>query len=302
MVWSSDPGKCLDDSTPQSAPPPPAVKLEVEEPLDEKRVRLHKRARDASTSYEQYNNVLREPGLLGLLPRKSPSLADMIQMMLSQAKTGKTLCFTSSKGSEVGEQSDFSASSSSLSKIKASNLLPSLLRIGTWECVSRYEGDLVAKCYLAKHKLVWEIIEGSLTSKIEFYWFDITTIKAVFFEGGHGTLDTVLERPPLFFQATDPQLRKHTLWQATRDFTNGQAYIHKMHLLQCPQTLSSKNLEELIDCDPHLKILSQQHDIILESPYFNPRYSVSEDQSDSKSHINDVIVRVSVLAGYRSTP
>ncbi|XP_042401041.1 uncharacterized protein LOC121991083 [Zingiber officinale] len=256
MVWSSDPGKCLDDSTPQSAPPPPAVKLEVEEPLDEKRVRLHKRARDASTSYEQYNNVLREPGLLGLLPRKSPSLADMIQMMLSQGKTGKTLCFTSSKGSEVGEQSDFSASSSSLSKIKASNLLPSLLRIGTWECVSRYEGDLVAKCYLTKHKLVWEIIEGGLTSKIEFYWSDITTIKAVFFEGGHGSLDTVLERPPLFFQATDPQLRKHKLCQATRDFTNGQAYIHKRHLLQCPQTLSSKNLEELIDCDPHLKILS----------------------------------------------
>ena len=91
-------------------------------------------------------------------------------MMLSQAKTGKTLCFTSSKGSEVGEQSDFSASSSSLSKIKASNFPPSLLRIGTWECVSRYEGDLVAKCYLAKHKLVWEVLEGGLESKIEFHW------------------------------------------------------------------------------------------------------------------------------------
>ncbi|XP_042401046.1 uncharacterized protein LOC121991087 [Zingiber officinale] len=173
MVWSLDSSKRRADSTPHSAPPPPAMKLEVEEPLEEKHVRLHKRARDVSTSYEQalYNN----------------------------AKTGKTLCFTSSKGSEVGEQSDFSASSSSLSKIKASNFPSSLLRIGTWECVSSYEGDFVAKCYLAKHKLVWEVLEGGLKSKIEFYWSDITAIKVVFFEGSHGTLDIVLARSPLFF-------------------------------------------------------------------------------------------------------
>ncbi|KAG6499868.1 hypothetical protein ZIOFF_039667 [Zingiber officinale] len=178
MVWSLDSSKRRPDSTPHSAPPPSAMNLEVEEPLDEKQVRFHKWARDMSTSYEQglYNNVLGEPGPLD-----------------------KTLCFTSSKGSEVGEQSDFSASSNSLSKIKASNFPVSLLRIGTWECVSRYEGDLVAKCYLAKHKLVWEVLEGGLKSKTEFYWSDITAIKAVFYDGSHGTLDIVLARPPLFF-------------------------------------------------------------------------------------------------------
>ncbi|KAG6523572.1 hypothetical protein ZIOFF_013433 [Zingiber officinale] len=237
MVWSLDSGKRRADSTQHSTPPPPAVKLEVEEPLDEKRVRLHKRIRDASTSCEQalYNNVLGEPRPLCLRPRKSRSLADMSQMMLSQANAGKTLCFTSSKGSEVGEQSDFSASSSSLSKINASNFPTSLLRIGTWKCVSRYEGDLVAKCYFAKHKLVWEVLEGGLKCKIEFHCSLL-------------------------------QLRKYFL-----------------------KTLLSKNFEKLIDCDPQLKILSQQPDIILESPYFNPQYSVLEDQSDSKSHINDFI-------------
>ncbi|KAG6521467.1 hypothetical protein ZIOFF_018588 [Zingiber officinale] len=61
------------------------------------------------------------------------------------------------------------------------------------------------------------------------------------------------------------------------------------HLLQCPQTLLSKNFEKLINCDPHLKLLRQQPDIILESSYFNPEYSVLEDRSDSKSHISDVI-------------
>ncbi|KAG6527407.1 hypothetical protein ZIOFF_009506 [Zingiber officinale] len=217
MDWSSNSDKRRADSTQHLAPPPPAVKLEVEEPLDEKRVHLHKRARDASTSCEQtlYNNVLGKPGPLG-----------------------KTLCFTSSNGSEVGEQSDFSTSSSSLSKIKASNFPASLLRIGIWEHVSRYEGDLVAKCYFAKHKLIWEVLEG-----------------------GHGTLDIVLARPSLFFRAADPQPRKHT----------------------------PKNFEKLIDYDSHLKQLSQQPDIILESPYFNLQYSVLKDQSDFKSHINDFI-------------
>ncbi|KAG6521472.1 hypothetical protein ZIOFF_018593 [Zingiber officinale] len=104
------------------------------------------------------------------------------------------------------------------------------------EYIHRYEGDLVAKCYFAKRKLVWEVLEGGLRSKVEFNWSNFTAIKAVFFEGGHGTLDIVLARPPLFFRATDPQPRKHALWQATRDFTNGQEYIH---------SLSTNKVEEL---------------------------------------------------------
>ncbi|PNX98201.1 hypothetical protein L195_g021443, partial [Trifolium pratense] len=30
---------------------------------------------------------------------------------------------------------------------------------------SRYEGDLVAKCYFAKHKLVWEVLDSGLKHK-----------------------------------------------------------------------------------------------------------------------------------------
>ncbi|KAG6495958.1 hypothetical protein ZIOFF_043795 [Zingiber officinale] len=202
MVWSSDSSKRRADSTPHSAPPPSAMKFEVEEPLDEKHVRLHKRARDVSTSYEQalYNNVLWEPGPLG-----------------------KTLCFTSSKGSKVGEQSDFSASSSSLSKIKASNFPSSLLRIWTWECVSSYEGDLVAKCYLAKHKLVWEVLEGGLKSKIEFYWSDITAIKVVFFEDSSkrradSTPHSAPPPPAMKLEVEEPLDEKHVrLHKRARD-------------------------------------------------------------------------------------
>ncbi|URE05580.1 hypothetical protein MUK42_20930 [Musa troglodytarum] len=239
MVQLPDAGKRRVDSAPEAA----AVKLEIEDPLDDEHGPLNKRSKDANPPNQQgvirtsdpallqamYYNVLEEPGPLGLRLRKSPSLADLIQMRLSQAKSGGTSCATSLGSSEVGDNKELksSAASSSSNKIKASNFPATLLRIGTWECVSRYEGDLVAKCYFAKHKLVWEVLEGGLKSKIEFHWSDITAIKATFSEGGHGTLDIVLARPPLFFRETDPQPRKHTLWQATQDFTNGQASIYR---------------------------------------------------------------------------
>jgi hypothetical protein len=44
--------------------------------------------------------------------------------------------------------------------------------------VSKREGALVAKCYYAKKKLVWEIMKESLKSKIEIQWSDILSIRA----------------------------------------------------------------------------------------------------------------------------
>lgn len=50
----------------------------------------------------------------------------------------------------------------------------------------------MAKCYFAKHKLVWEVLEGGLKSKIEIQWSDITALKASCPENGQGTLDVVV--------------------------------------------------------------------------------------------------------------
>ena len=55
--------------------------------------------------------------------------------------------------------------------------------------VSRYEGDLVVKCYFAKHKLVWEVLDGGLKSKIEIQWSDICALKVVCPETEPGTLE-----------------------------------------------------------------------------------------------------------------
>lgn len=50
----------------------------------------------------------------------------------------------------------------------------------------------MAKCYFAKHKLVWEVLEGGLKSKIEIQWSDIMALKANCPETGPSTLNVVV--------------------------------------------------------------------------------------------------------------
>ncbi|KAK9080600.1 hypothetical protein SSX86_000358 [Deinandra increscens subsp. villosa] len=224
-------------------------------------------------------NPLDEPSPLGLRLRKSPSLLDLIQMRLAEGSA-----FSKIGSADTKKGNKTIAATSTTDKLKASNFPASHLKIGTWEYKSRYEGDLVAKCYFAKHKLVWEVLDGGLKNKIEIQWSDIMALKATYPDDGPGTLDVVLTRQPLFFRETNPQPRKHTLWQATADFTGGEASLHRRHYLQCPQGLLGKHFEKLIQCDPRLNFLSQQAEIELESPYFEPRKSVFEELNESNEY------------------
>ena len=52
----------------------------------------------------------------------------------------------------------------------------------------------MAKCYYAKHKIVWEVLDGGLKNKIEIQWSDIAAIKATVPENGPSTLDIVVRR------------------------------------------------------------------------------------------------------------
>lgn len=56
----------------------------------------------------------------------------------------------------------------------------------------------MAKCYFAKHKLVWEVLDGSLKNKIEIQWSDIVAIKASYPDDGPGTLNVVVMYLSLF--------------------------------------------------------------------------------------------------------
>lgn len=168
----------------------------------------------------QYN-PLDEPSPLGLRLRKSPSLLDLIQMRLSQgtAQNASQPTTQQAENSNHGIKKETKPPGAA-DKLKASNFPASILKIGSWEvklkifimdCLflaylvilkvfrfwiwqykSRYEGELVAKCYFAKHKLVWEVLEGGLKSKIEIQWSDIMALKANCPENGNGTLNVVV--------------------------------------------------------------------------------------------------------------
>ncbi|KAF8097511.1 hypothetical protein N665_0286s0021 [Sinapis alba] len=275
------------------------VKLEIvaEDSLEEEHGPLNKRSRLWSSGTSSSTpmaaakyNPLDEPSPLGLSLRKSPSLLDLIQMRLTQSGDQKAETMQTggvnkeSKCITVASSAGATLAPGSIEKLKASNFPASVLKIGKWEYKSRYEGDLVAKCYFAKHKLVWEVLEQGLKSKIEIQWSDITGLKANCPEDGPGTLTLLLSRPPLFFRETNPQPRKHTLWQATSDFTDGQASLYRLHFLQCAQGIMNKHFEKLVQCDHRLFHLSHEPEIVMDSPYFDTRQSIFEDPSESKGY------------------
>uniref|UniRef100_A0A0E0CSG4 TRF2/HOY1 PH-like domain-containing protein n=1 Tax=Oryza meridionalis TaxID=40149 RepID=A0A0E0CSG4_9ORYZ len=239
-------------------------------------VPLHKRVKEEVQLQPpppslQDMHILDGSSPLGLRLRKSPSLLELIQMKLAMENTKKK---------DIKSRSLIASE-----RVKASNFAADFLKIGTWECTSQYEGDLVAKCYFAKHKLVWEVLDAGLKRKIEIQWSDIIALKATCPENGIGTLDLVLARPPTFFKETDPQPRKHTLWQVASDFTGGQASINRRHILQCQSSLLSKNFEKLIQCDQRLNYLSLQP-YMIDSPVFRPKTesSIFENPNKSKSY------------------
>lgn len=73
-----------------------------------------------------------------------------------------------------------------------------------WQYKSKHEGDLVAKCYFAKHKLVWEVLKVGLKSKIEIQWSDITAIKANCPDNGLSTLTVVVNNCIVLLPMLDP--------------------------------------------------------------------------------------------------
>ncbi|OMO86269.1 hypothetical protein CCACVL1_09666 [Corchorus capsularis] len=156
-------------------------------------------------------------------------------------------------------------------KLKAENFSISLLKVGSWQRVTRNEGDLIAKFYFAKRKLVWEILEKGLKSKIEIQWSEILSLKAILLEDRPGILQIELNQPPSFHHEIDPQPRKHTQWRMASDFTGGQALTFRRHYLEFPCGVLDKPLEKLLSCDSRLFQISRQGFPATNSPYFQPQ-------------------------------
>ncbi|KAH6826460.1 ATP-dependent DNA helicase [Perilla frutescens var. hirtella] len=154
-------------------------------------------------------------------------------------------------------------------KLKASNFPINTISIGPWKRVSRHEGELTAKLYFAKRKLVWEFLDGQLKSKIEVVWSDITAIKALMPPHQPGSLQIELGKPPLFFREIKPQPRKHTNWQEAGDFTQGHALLYRTHYATFPPGVLDTHYHKLLQCDQHLSQLigNFPHMVPVENPH-----------------------------------
>ncbi|KAF3772075.1 hypothetical protein EJ110_NYTH57735 [Nymphaea thermarum] len=169
-----------------------------------------------------------QPSPLGLKLRKTPSFMELVQAKLFQGQPPKSDEKQNLQhGIVMDKVVNEVLNTPSVERMKASNFIATFLKIGSWERASRYDGDLVAKCYFAKRKLVWEVLEGGLKSKIEIQWSDITSLRTTYRQNHPDQLEVELSKVPHLFRETNPQPRKHTLWQAANDFTGGQAVAYR---------------------------------------------------------------------------
>ncbi|KAH6820116.1 ATP-dependent DNA helicase [Perilla frutescens var. hirtella] len=203
---------------------------------------------------------------LGLTLSKTPSFLSLLQRSLSKGKHA----IINSDNTNLDNQPKKKMDDLGSEKLKASNFPAFFIQIGSWQRVTRHEGDLTAKLYYAKRKLVWEVLDGALKSKIEIQWSDITAIRAITPDNEPGTLEIELNQPPVFYREINPQPRKHTLWQQASDFTGGQAPIWRRHYVKFPTGMLDKHYEKLLQCDQRLSALSQKPFPSHESPYFDP--------------------------------
>ncbi|KAL1551560.1 hypothetical protein AAHA92_19384 [Salvia divinorum] len=154
-------------------------------------------------------------------------------------------------------------------KMKASHFPLTTFIVGNLKRRSTHIGNLTAKIYYARKKLVWEFLDGPLKTKMEVSWSDITAIEARMNPNRHGCLRIQLAKPPLFFREITPQPRKHTIWEKAEDFTNGQALLCRRHSASFPPGELDKHYEKLMLNDVRLAELNRRAFPAHESAYFN---------------------------------
>jgi hypothetical protein len=163
---------------------------------------------------------------LGL--RLDDSTKEWIQLKLQAKPEAQSLEF----GSQAASWEQSKLSPVELGKLKAANLYALSIQCGSWERHARHDGDVLCKFYYAKRKLVWEVMEMGLKSKVEAQWSDITDFRVLMpSKTSKGVLEFDVARRPSFYEETDPQPKKHTVWQASGDFTGGEASMAKTHRL-----------------------------------------------------------------------
>ncbi|XP_047155620.1 uncharacterized protein LOC124826744 [Vigna umbellata] len=161
------------------------------------------------------------------------------------------------------------AAANKVEKLKAVQFPMNMLRIGYFKIEAKYPYELVAKCYYARQKLMWEILHDGLKYKIEIQYQNISAIRAVIDEHSPGVLEIELDKVPSFFKEIDPKPKKHTMWTISNDFTNAQASQYRRHYLEFPPGVLDQHYMKLLQSDNRLLELSRRSFPSSHSAYFN---------------------------------
>ncbi|KAJ6306004.1 hypothetical protein OIU78_021352 [Salix suchowensis] len=178
---------------------------------------------------EMARKLLQLNNPLGLLLSPPPYWMDSVTNP-NHARTIEAGVFHESSNQSM-ESSDFGHQLMSY-RLRASNFAASFIKIGEWQRASRNEGDLVAKFYFVKKKLVWEFLQGPIKYKIEIPWSHIIGINAVMEKNQPGILRIELNQPPTFHEEINPQPRetyhveasKRLHWNASFHFQVASSY------------------------------------------------------------------------------
>jgi len=210
----------------------------------------------ASTSRVQVENIITlgaNPGGEGVLGR-GPAMR--LPAYRGQRTEGQEAA-TSSSSMTSSHLSLGGQGSPGAPRMKASNFPASTLQIGKWKKVATHEGELIAKCYYAKKKLVWEVLqEHGTKSKIEICWSDISKLSYSTPPQRSAFLEIELANAPSFKQESDPQPRRHTMWVKRDDFTEGQASLCRPHRLFFAPGVLTKHIDRLLKCDERLRSIA----------------------------------------------
>ncbi|KAK7278010.1 hypothetical protein RJT34_23031 [Clitoria ternatea] len=170
---------------------------------------------------------------------------------------------------QPAKQNSQLAPNKKVDKLKAAQFPMDMLLIGFFKVEAKYPSELVAKCYYARQKLMWEILRDGLKYKIEIHCHNISAIRAVIQENSPGILLIELDKVPSFFREIEPKPGKHTIWTISHDFTDGQASEYRMHYLQFPPGVLDQHYLKLLQSDNRLLELSRTTFPSSRDPYFN---------------------------------
>ncbi|KAG8363896.1 hypothetical protein BUALT_Bualt19G0070200 [Buddleja alternifolia] len=224
-------------------------------------------------------NTSPESAPIGLKLNKTPSFMNLLETMMSKEKQPEAI-------STLEPINHGSGSQSMSPKLKASNFPISSIRIGNWQRRTVYQGDLIAKLYYAKRKMVWEVLERPLKNKMEIQWSDIIAIRAIIHCNEPGYLEIELNQPPVFQREINPQPKKHTVWQHASDFTHGQATTWRRHYVSFPPGILDKHYERLLQCDERLLDISRKPFPSQEHACFTPPTPLSYGISQPSFNLN----------------